>query len=279
MPFAEYHGARIAWSATGPTEADEPGEPALLIMGLAGSSRAWWRLLKHLAPRYRAIAFDNRGTGASDAVRGPLTMDDLVGAGIAVLDDAGVEAAHVIGVSMGGMIAQHMALDHRQRVRSLVLGCTASGGRSGPPPWRLLLANAAGTAIGPARRFALTAPLLYAPRTLREHHDRLRDDFEVRFADATSPVTAWAQLAAVARHDTSARLAQLEGLPTLVLHGAEDRLVDPTRGVELASAIPGARYVELPSCGHMLTTDAEEATAEAILDFLECCGARASQPA
>src|SRR5881394_1227437 len=113
------------------------GEPVLLIMGLSGSGRAWYRMLPHLAGRYRAITFDNRGTGGSPPVIGRLTMADMVDDALSVLDAAGHDTAHVFGVSMGGMIAQHLALDHRERVRSLILGCTTPGGRRAAPPWRL----------------------------------------------------------------------------------------------------------------------------------------------
>src|SRR5690349_17203444 len=98
-----------------------------MIMGLAASSRLWYRLLPWIARRHRAILFDNRGTGRSAAVRGRLTMAGMAEDAVSVLDAAGADSAHVIGASMGGMIAQHVALDHRERVRSLVLACTTPG--------------------------------------------------------------------------------------------------------------------------------------------------------
>src|SRR5262245_4560862 len=99
-----------------------------MIMGLGASSRLWYRLSPWLRPRYRVILLDNRGTGDSDSVRSRLTMPAMARDAVSVLDAAGVESAHVIGASMGGMIAQHLALDDRERVRSLVLACTTAGG-------------------------------------------------------------------------------------------------------------------------------------------------------
>src|SRR3954454_6544701 len=96
-------------------------------MGLSGSRRGWYRLLPRLVPHVAAISFDNRGTGYSDPITGPLSMADLVDDAVAVLDASGHESAHVMGVSMGGMIAQHLALNHRERARSLILGCTTAG--------------------------------------------------------------------------------------------------------------------------------------------------------
>ena len=175
---------------------------------------------------------------------------------------------------MGGMVAQHLALDHRSRVRSLVLGCTTAGGPGGAPPWRLLASAALRPIFGPGRTFGLIVPALYAARTRREHPERLRDDLGRRIEDATPPSTVYAQLVAIARHDTRARLGELAGLPTLVLHGAEDGLIPARRGRELAAGIPGAQLRSLPDCGHVLTTDDEASTAAAVLAHLEPAAAR-----
>jgi pimeloyl-ACP methyl ester carboxylesterase len=271
--------ADIHWFEQGPLEDDAPAEPVLMIMGLAASSRLWYRLRPWIARRHRAILFDNRGTGSSPAVRGRLTMAGMADDAVSVLDAAGVESAHVIGASMGGMIAQHVALDHRDRVRSLVLACTTPGGRSGVPPWRLLAASALRPLFGSRRTFPLVAPLLYASDTRIAHTDRMHEDLERRMEDNTSPLTVYAQMAAIVGHDTRGRLAELAGLRTLVVHGLEDGLVPPARGRELAALIPGAALELIPACGHLLTTDAEQATASAILTHLERAAADAPAPA
>jgi 3-oxoadipate enol-lactonase len=255
------------------------GEPLLLVMGLSGSRRGWYRLLPHLEGRCQAIAFDNRGTGDSDPVTGPLTMADLVADALAVLDAAGHESAHVMGVSMGGMIAQHLALDHRDRVRSLILGCTTAGARGGAPPWRLLGATALRPLVGATRTFPIVMPALYARSTREQQPERVREDLSIRLADNTDIRTTAAQMAAVTRHDTRARLRELEGLEVTVIHGAEDVLVPPEAGEELATAIPGARMVMIPACGHMLTTDAEDTAAGAVLEHLERVSSRSPAPA
>jgi len=282
VSVAQSGSAWLAWRAEGPREAVADPEAILLIMGLGGSSHMWWRLLPHLAARHRAIVFDNRGTGDSDGVGGRLTMADLVADALAVLDAAGEERAHVIGVSMGGMVAQHLALDHRDRVRSLVLGCTTAGGggrEPSPGTGRLLATAALRPLLGPRRTFPLVAPALYAERTRRERPERIAEDLRRRVEHAAPAWTTYAQLGAVAGHDTRARLPELAGLETLVLHGAEDALVPAARGRELARRIPGARLVLLPSCGHMLTTDDEAGTAGAVLEHLERAAARSPQPA
>jgi pimeloyl-ACP methyl ester carboxylesterase len=186
---------------------------------------------------------------------------------IAVMDSARVERAHVIGASMGGMIAQHVALDHPERVRSLTLACTTAGGSRGKPPWRLFASMAARPLVGLERTFPIVAPLLYSEAT-RADPKKLADDLALRTSDATPLATAPGQFSAIARHDTRKRLGELE-MPVLVLHGEEDKLVPPAAGGKLAERIPDARLVTLPGTGHVLTTDDEEGTAGAIREFLD----------
>jgi 3-oxoadipate enol-lactonase len=267
----------IAWRAVGPLEPDAAGEPVLLIMGLGASSGLWYRLLPWITPRHRAILFDNRGTGGSAPVRSRLTMRGLADDALSVLDAAGEQSAHVVGASMGGMIAQHLALDHADRVRSLVLACTTAGGQRGAPPWRLLATAALRPLLVTRLTFPLIAPALYARATLEDRPERVREDLGRRMADGSSPITTYAQMGAISAHDTRARLEALVGVPTLVLHGLEDALVPPKHGRDLARLIPGARLVLLPACGHIVGTDAEQETATAILEHLDRCAAPGHQ--
>lgn len=261
---AEHDGVWLSWREEG------AGEPVLMIMGFMGSSRAWFRLLPHIAREHRAIVFDNRGTGHSDRPLGLWSMDDLVGDALAVMDAAGLEDAHVIGASMGGMVAQHLALDHPERVRSLTLAATHPGRPPGNPPWRMLASLALRPLLGPGRTFGLVAPVLYSEGTRRDGRERLREDVRVRSEDATPVLTAPGQFAAIARHDTRERLGELE-MPVLVVHGTEDRLVPVAAAHELAERIPHARLELVEGAGHILMTDAEDRTAAAVLGFLSSC--------
>ena len=273
------HDGWINWQEHGPLEPDAPGEPVLMIMGLGASSRLWFRLLPHIARRHRAIVFDNRGTGDSSPVRGRLSMRGLAHDARAVLDDAGVESAHVLGASMGGMIAQHLALEERTSIRSLTLACTTPGGRSGVPPWRLMTTAALRPILGSERTFPLVAPALYARDTLEQRPERVREDLARRLEDNTSPLTLYAQMGAIAGHNTRARLGELKGISTLVVHGLEDNLVPSDRGRELAALIPGAQLELVAKCGHLLTTDAEDQVADAVLGHLaRCAGNAAAEP-
>ena len=263
MAAAVCDGTSICWQEQG------DGEPLVLIMGLGGSGRAWWRLLRNLPPTVRVVTLDNRGTGGSDPIRGRFTSEELVADVLCVMDAAGVERAHVMGVSLGGMVAQRLALEHRDRVASLVLGSTTAVGLRGAPPWRLLGAGALRPLVGPERAWELLAPALYAAETLRDRPELVQEDLRTRGDELQDPRTVAAQLLAVAGHNALGRLGELAGLGVTILHGAQDAVVPPVRARELAAAIPGARLVLLERCGHMMTTDAEAASAAAVLEHLD----------
>src|SRR5712691_9994017 len=177
MTYAESAGAKIYWEEHG------SGDPLLLIMGLGASLEAWDRIAPTLATRYRTILFDNRGVGRSDVPSGPYSLEMMADDAAAVLDAAGVEAAHVFGASMGGMIAQELALRHRARVRRLILGCTSCGGREGvrAEPEVIAALGARMTLPGMPREQAMwaMAPYIYDPSTPRE---RIEEDFKARLS-------------------------------------------------------------------------------------------------
>jgi pimeloyl-ACP methyl ester carboxylesterase len=261
---AANRGVWISWRGVGAPATD--AAPLLMIMGLAASSRGWYRLLPHLARDRECVVFDNRGTGYSDRPRGPYSMEDFVGDTLSVMDAAGLERPHVIGASMGGMIALQLALAVPERVRSLTLACTTAGGGRGAP--RALAAMALRPLLGIRRTFEMTTPIMYSRRTRTQHPERLEQDFERRLLDATPAASVMSQMAAIARHDVRDRLGELTA-PTLVIHGLEDGMVPADRGRALAEGIRGARLRLLPDTAHILGTDAEEETAGAIGEFLE----------
>ena len=174
---------------------------------------------------------------------------------VAVLDAAGIARAHVYGMSMGGMIAQELALRYPERVGALVLGATAPGGASATSPDPEILAFLARRAALPDEegRWA-SVPYVYSVRTRSEGGQRIGEDFARRRSYAFHPDGYRAQLAAALRHDAGARLGAITA-PTLVVHGAEDRMVPPENGRTLAAAIPGAESLLLDDAAHLYTTD------------------------
>ena len=128
MPFAENEGVKIFWEETG------QGDPILLVMGLGWTSHLWHRTRDLLASKCRVITFDNRGVGRSEVPAGPYAIATMAADAASVLDAAGVQSAHLYGISMGGMIAQEFTLQYPARVKSLILGCTAAGGPAALQP-------------------------------------------------------------------------------------------------------------------------------------------------
>jgi 3-oxoadipate enol-lactonase len=232
----------------------------LLIMGLSFTHEMWFRILPALSD-YRLLLFDNRGMGRSEVPRGPYSIAQMARDARAVLDAAGVEAAHVVGASMGGMIAQELALSRPERVRSLMLACTTSRGLFGKWPrfrygqWR--------GATREERERSLRS-LLYADATPLE---RIEEDLRVRCACAWCYKGFLNQFAGILMWSSYARLPRLR-LPTLVVHGDQDRLVPVENGRVLASRIPGARFQLIRDAGHILATDQPEATVEVMTGFL-----------
>lgn len=259
MAFVENQGARIYWDEEG------QGEPLLLIMGLGYPSDMWFRTRPILATRYRTIALDNRGSGRSDVPPGPYSMSAMASDAAAVLDAAGVESAHVYGVSMGGMIAQEFALQYPKRVRSLILGCTSAGGPQAVRAERAatdLLMTRGSMTLEQASEAIL--PFVYDASTSRE---RMEEDLVVRRKWFPRPEGYVAQLQGILSWEAYSRLSEITA-PTLVIHGTCDRLVPPGNAELIAAKIPGSQLVMLPNASHIFSTDQSEASQQAVLEFL-----------
>ena len=236
-------------------DAGGSGPPVLLIMGLGMNATGWWRTIPALA-EFRVISFDNRGVGRSARVPGPYTVAEMADDAVSVLDQAGVESAHVYGISLGGMIAQEVALRHPDRVRALVVGATTRGGGAWVPA-----SDAVTTFV--RLRAQLTAehavwasvPINYAPRTRRDRGQLIAEDIAQRLRFPVEAEYYSAQLAAANGHD--ARVEDV-GASTLVVHGEEDVLIPPVNGERLASDIPGAELSMWPGAAHLYFTDEPE---------------------
>jgi pimeloyl-ACP methyl ester carboxylesterase len=234
-------------------------------MGLSFTHEMWFRVLPEFASRYRVILFDNRGVGNSDVPRGLYSISKMATDALAVLHAAGISAAHVIGASMGGMIAQELALRHPERVRSLVLGSTSHGGLLAR--WPHLRYRPRGIRWSQASRLErenALIPLLYAATTPRE---RIEQDFHIRCQCKWSQRGFLSQFAGILTWSSYWRLPRIQ-IPTLVIHGAEDHLVPAGNGRVLASRIPGAEFLLIRQAAHLLITDQPELSTEAILAFL-----------
>ncbi len=233
------------------------GPAVLLIQGVGLAGAGWGPQVEGLCDGYRLVAVDNRGIDGA-VLPGPLTIEDMAADALAIMDELRarerIDKFHLVGHSMGGVIAQALALAAPARVQSLAFLCTFAQGRQATALTPGMLVTGLRTRIG-TRRMRRDAFLeLVMPAHLLAGADRaqlaeqLRPLFGRDLADA-HPM-AMKQLRAMSRYDASARLATLARIPTLVVSASEDRIARPAYGRALAAAIPGSRYLELPRAAH-----------------------------
>jgi pimeloyl-ACP methyl ester carboxylesterase len=254
--------ARISWEADGP----EDGQAVLLIMGLGYPAAMWFRQMPALTERYRVIRPDNRGAGHTGDVPGtPYTVEMMAADCLAVLDAAGATTAHVVGISMGGLMAQEIALTEPERVRSLCLLATHPGIAHAVlnPEAMAMLGNRGDLTAREAA--AASMPFNYASSTPRE---RIEEDWAVRLPLAATNKGYLAQLTGTSQWDGHDRLGLVTS-PTLVLHGELDALVPPENGRIIAERIPGAELVTVPQANHLLGTDQPEQVSELLVSWLD----------
>jgi pimeloyl-ACP methyl ester carboxylesterase len=247
MPTADNDGVAIAYER----DEREDAETIVFVEGL-GYGRWMWRWQRaQLTDYYDLLLFDNRGTGDSDEPEGPYTISEMAGDLEAVLEDAGVETAHVVGASMGGMIAMQYALEYG-RAASLGLFCTSPGGPDAVPTPEETLDRMYDVPEDLDEREAIKYKMKPAlSETFPQQYDDVFEEIvDWRLdSDASEQARQW-QGAAVEAFDVSDRLEELT-LPTLVIHGTGDQVVPPENGELLAEALPDSRYLTLHDAPHL----------------------------
>jgi pimeloyl-ACP methyl ester carboxylesterase len=253
--------AGLHWESSG------EGPPVLLIMGLGLSGGAWWRTVPVLARRFRVITFDNRGVGRSASLTYAYTIEGMADDAVSVLDDAEVALAHVYGISLGGMVAQQLALRHPRRLRSLVLGATHPGGPRAVAPDQEVLDFFRRRPDLPQEEAAwASVPYNYGPLCRRRHGSRIAMDIAHRLRHPFAADAYRAQLYAAGLHNCLGRLDRIEA-PTLIVHGRHDRLI-PVQNAELmADHLPGSKLEILARSGHLYPTE-EPQVDETIAAFM-----------
>jgi pimeloyl-ACP methyl ester carboxylesterase len=230
------------------------GPPVLFIQGVGVCGEGWRPQVSGLQGHFQTLMFDNRGIGRSLPCHGGITIEAMAEDARALLDVAGWKSAHVVGHSMGGVIAQQLALDCPKRVRSLSLLCTFARGKDAArlTPWVLWMTLR--TRIG-SRRMRRRAFLeMLMPR--EELRTVNREELAAHVASligrdlADQPPILLKQLRAMSRHDCLPRLSELAPIPTLVVSAQHDRIALPRYGRRLVEAISGARYEEIPAASH-----------------------------
>jgi 3-oxoadipate enol-lactonase len=260
MPSIDAGGTELHFLRAG------AGEPMLLIQGMSATHMAWGRpFLAPLEQSFDCIVFDNRGMGLSGHAQLPFSTADLAVDTIGLLDALEIERAHVVGISMGGMIAQEMALAHPERIRTLTLGATYCGG----PEGRLMNSDdlkMLGAAMASGEReqvFRAMWEINLSP-DFREDEDRFTEFCEMGSALPAPKEVILQQMRACGAHNTSARLRQLS-VPTQVIHGTADRLLVVANGIQIASLLALEPQL-LEGIGHMFWWEQPERSAALVRD-------------
>ncbi|WP_458207529.1 alpha/beta fold hydrolase [Haladaptatus sp. NG-SE-30] len=265
MPYADNDGVFLSYEVGGRGDAD----PVVFVEGL-GYGRWMWRWQRtQVESAYRVVVWDNRGTGDSDAPDGPYSIEEMASDLEAILNDLDIESAHVVGASMGGMVAQRFALDF-DRARSLTLLCTSPGGDDAVPVPPETQARMFDVPEEYDEREAIRykmAPAMTA-EFAEENDDLLADIVDWRLANDASDEARQAQVAAVADFDVGDRLAEID-VPVLVAHGTDDRVLPVENARILHDRLPNVELALFDGGPHLFFIEQSDAVNERILGFLD----------
>ncbi|MDG7001292.1 MAG: alpha/beta hydrolase [Nitrososphaerota archaeon] len=265
--LANINGININYRSQG------DGEPLFMISGFGSSQGSWWPQTRIFKKHYRVITFDNLGVGKSDKPEGPYSTKMMAKDATGLMDYLSIQKAHVLGASMGGMIAQELAINYPDRVNKLVLACTfAARDETGGP-----------TAEGAKAKEIHGKPLSSSAHMIK-YSDNLshlifsRLSFKIfvaplmmlmsRFARPSAAIGLSGQLDAILAHDTIDRLKQIQA-PTLVITGTQDRLIKPASSEVLARLIPKAKLVKIEGGSHTFSIEMSSQFNREVLNFLE----------
>ncbi len=258
MPTAHVKGTDLYYEMRG------TGEPLLLIQGMSGTHASWGEpfLAALEAAGFETLRYDHRGIGRSAAWRDPFTLRELAEDAVGLLDAVGWDRPHVLGISMGGMVAQELALAHPERLRTLTLGCTFAGGpeSSLTDPADLQTLSEAMMSGDRERALRQGYEMNVSPAFAADEGNYTAFHAMAISVPAPLPVIML-QMQAIGTHDTSARLAELR-TPTLVVHGTEDRMLPVSNASAIADGLPDATLELLDGVGHVFWWEQPQRSAD-----------------
>jgi 3-oxoadipate enol-lactonase len=259
MPVADVGEIELSYKRAG------AGPPLLLIMGMSGTFDHWGAgFLDGLRRDFDTIVYDHRGVGESSRLEGSITIAQLAEDAAGLLDALRIDSAHVVGISMGGMVAQELALACPERVRTLTLGCTYCGGEGSSLTTREVLRGLTeGMMSGDRERALRAAWEANVSPAMAGDANAYATFLEIGRRRAVAVPVVMAQMQAIVAHDTSARLSELT-LPTLVVHGTADEMIPVENGRLIASRIPGARLEIFDGVGHLFFWERPDRSAELV---------------
>lgn len=263
MPHAQVNGINLHYEIAG------RGHPLLLIMGLGAPAAAWDpTFVEEMTRTHQVITYDNRGTGLSDKPDEPYSIAMFAGDAVGLLDALHIPRAHVFGVSMGGMIAQEMAIHYPQRVASLILGCTTPGGKHAVPAPPASLKALEGRAGMPPEEAAREGwKLSFSEEFIRTHRTELEAQLSRVLAHVTPRFAYERHFQATMTLRVYKQLKEITA-PTLVVTGRDDVLIPAANSEILAREIPNAELIIFDNAGHGFVTSARERILTVLKDFL-----------
>jgi len=258
MPLAKLNGVNINYQVQG------QGEPLVMIMGFTATRSGWMRQIPFFKKYYRVITFDNRGVGKSDKPPGPYSTRMMADDTLRLMDLLGSEKAHIMGASMGGMIAQELAINYPQRVMKLILACTyaSQDETSGDT-----LEQAKFLQLTPERKVNAMIGLAFN-KPLYGFVFSLLARLQTRFMGASGRVGIAGQSEACRTHNTLERLSSITA-PTLIIVGTGDRIIKPVSSEVIAGKIPNAKLVKVEGGSHCFSLEMKNAFNREVLGFLK----------
>jgi 3-oxoadipate enol-lactonase len=263
MPQVEVGDLEMAYRIDG------SGEPLILIGGFCMVKESWEDQVHGLSTHFRVIRFDNRGVGETTVPSEPFTIADMAADTVGLMDALGVDSAHVFGVSMGGLIAQVLALDHPDRVGRVALGCTTHGGRHAIQPEKQVmevLARAADPTMQPEEAVRTRLPVVLSDRFMREEPERVEEFVQLSVRHWPTPAGAAGQMAALSVFNVKKRLGEIR-CPVLAITGSEDRMMPPENSRLLAEGIAGAQHYTVDGAGHSFFFEKPDEVNRVLIDF------------
>jgi 3-oxoadipate enol-lactonase len=263
MPRIDTGAVELSYERSG------SGPPLLLIMGMSGTFSHWSEpFLDELRESFEVIVYDHRGVGESGPLEGQLTIAQLARDAAGLLAALELDSAHVLGISMGGMVAQELALAHPERIRTLALGCTYCGGPGGSlASPEVMQRLAEGMSSGDRARAVRTAWEVNVSLAYDAAHADAYEAFRaIGMSRAVAVPVILAQMQACLAHDTCDRLAQL-AMPVLIAHGTDDQMIPVANAEILHRLIPGSRLEIFDGVGHLFFWEEPQRSAALVRDL------------
>jgi pimeloyl-ACP methyl ester carboxylesterase len=265
MPKVKVNGIEIYYEIHG------QGDPLVLIMGLRRNVEWWYCQIPTLSKHFKVLAFDNRGAGRSEKPKTDYSIRLFVDDSAELMQSLNIKRAHVLGISMGGYIAQELAINHPDRVRSLILGCTSAGGERvvlmSPERLKKFTAN---EGLSPEEILKKDMDIYFSDRFIEGHPEKIKEFIEISLRYYQPPDAFERQFAACLKHDTVNRLNHIT-MATLIMSGDDDPLVPPKNSRILKQLIPHSELIFFPGKRHCFFIEEAEQFNQKVLGFFKSC--------